>query len=37
LAPLNVSGLTLIRTPSGRAVIVANSGDSLQTFTIRKR
>ena len=37
LAPLNVSGLTLIRTPSGRAVIVANSGDSLQTFTVRKR
>jgi hypothetical protein len=37
LAPLNVSGLTLIRTPSGRAVIIANSGDSLQTFTIRKR
>jgi len=36
LAPLNVSGLTLIHTPSGRAVIVANSGDSLQTFTIRK-
>ena len=36
LAPLNVSGLTLINTPSGKAVIVANSGDSLQTFTIRK-
>ena len=36
LAPLNVSGLTLIHTATGRAVIVANSGDSLQTFTIRK-
>jgi hypothetical protein len=37
LAPLNVTGLALINTPSGKAVIVANSGDSLQTFTIRKR
>jgi hypothetical protein len=37
LAPLNVSGLTLINTPSGKAVIVANSGDSLQAFMIRKR
>ncbi len=37
LAPLNVSGLTLITTPSGKAVIVANSGDSLQAFSIRKR
>jgi hypothetical protein len=36
-APLNVSGLALVNTPSGKAVIVANSGDSLQTFTIRKR
>jgi hypothetical protein len=37
LAPLNVSGLTLITTPSGKAVIVSNSGDSLQAFSIRKR
>ena len=37
LAPLNVTGLALINTPSGKAVIVGNSGDSLQTFTIRKR
>ena len=37
LAPLNVSGLTLIHTASGRAVIVANSGDSLQAFMIRQR
>jgi enediyne biosynthesis protein E4 len=37
LAPLNVSGLTLLNTPAGRAVLVANSGDSLQAFTIRKR
>jgi hypothetical protein len=37
LAPLNVSGLTLINTARGKAVIVANAGDSLQVFTIRKR
>src|SRR5450759_3666914 len=37
LAPLNVAGLALINTPNGKAVIVANSGDSLQTFMIRKR
>jgi hypothetical protein len=37
LAPLNVSGLTLVHTPSGSAVIVANSGDSLQAFMIRQR
>jgi hypothetical protein len=36
LAPLNVSGLTLIKTAKGKAVIVANSGDSLQVFAIRK-
>lgn len=37
LAPLNVTGLALINTLGGKAVIVANSGDSLHTFTIRKR
>jgi hypothetical protein len=37
LAPLNVAGLALVNTPNGKAVIVSNSGDSLQTFTIRKR
>jgi enediyne biosynthesis protein E4 len=37
LAPLNVSGLALLNTPAGKAVLVANSGDSLQAFTIRKR
>jgi hypothetical protein len=37
LAPRNVTGLALVNTPNGKAVIVANSGDSLQTFTIRKR
>ena len=37
LAPLNVAGLALINTPAGKAVLVANTGDSLQAFTIRKR
>jgi hypothetical protein len=37
LAPRNVTGLALIRTPAGKAVLVANSGDSLQAFTIRNR
>lgn len=36
LAPLDVSGLALIDTPAGKAVIVANTGDSLQVFRIRK-
>ena len=36
LAPLNVSGLALIGTPTGKAVLVANTGDSLQTFVVRK-
>jgi enediyne biosynthesis protein E4 len=36
LAPLNVSGLALINTPAGKALLVANTGDSLQAFTIRK-
>ena len=37
LAPLNVAGLTLIKTPAGPAILVANTGDSLQAFAIRKR
>jgi hypothetical protein len=37
LAPLNVSGLALVSTPTGKAVLVANTGDSLQVFAIRKR
>ena len=36
LAPRNVTGLALIQTPAGKAVLVANTGDSLQAFTIRK-
>jgi hypothetical protein len=37
LAPLNVAGLALINTQAGKAVLVANTGDSLQAFAIRKR
>ena len=37
LAPRNVAGLARIRTPSGEALLVANTGDSLQTFRINKR
>jgi hypothetical protein len=36
LAPLNVTGLALIKTTTGVGVLVANAGDSLQAFTIRK-
>jgi hypothetical protein len=35
LAPLNVDGLALVNTPTGKLVMVANTGDSLQTFGIR--
>ena len=37
LAPLNAAGLASINTRAGKAVVVANTGDSLQTFSIRKR
>jgi hypothetical protein len=37
LAPLNVTGLALINTPNGKAVLIANTGDSLQAFSVRKR
>ena len=36
LAPLNATGLALVRTPTGISVLVANTGDSLQTFGIRR-
>jgi hypothetical protein len=36
LAPRNVSGLALVASPAGRMVLVANTGDTLQAFTIRK-
>ena len=37
LAPRNVAALALVRTPTGRAVLVANTADSLQAFAIRVR
>ena len=37
LAPRNVSGLALFGVPSGKALLVANTGDSLQAFAIRGR
>ena len=36
LAALDVTGLALIKTPTGSAVLVANHGDSLQAFVIRR-
>ncbi len=37
LAPLNATGLALVRTPTGQALLVANTGDSLQAFTVKRR
>ena len=37
LAPLKVSGLAVIRTAAGEALLVANTGSALQAFSIRKR
>jgi hypothetical protein len=34
LAPGNVAGLALLKTPAGSAVLVANTGDSLQAYKI---
>jgi enediyne biosynthesis protein E4 len=36
LAPRDVSGLAVVRTAKGTAVLVANTSDSLQTFLLRK-
>ena len=36
LAPKNVAGLALVKTPAGNLVFVANTGDSLQAFVVRK-
>jgi len=36
LAPLDVTGLALIKTPTGNAVLVANNGDALSAFTVRR-
>jgi hypothetical protein len=37
LAPRNVADLALINTPSGKLVLVANTGDSLQAFGLTRR
>ena len=37
LAPLNVAGLALVNTRAGRVVLVANTGDSVQAFRLRRR
>ncbi|HKC41485.1 MAG TPA: VCBS repeat-containing protein, partial [Gemmatimonadales bacterium] len=37
LAPLDVTSLAQIQTPTGTAVLVVNHGDSLSAFTIRNR
>ncbi len=37
LAPLNAQGLALVKTLTGQALIVANTNDSLQVFTIKRR
>ncbi len=37
MAPHNVAGLASVQTPAGKEIIVANTGDSLQTFRILKR
>ncbi|HJS42980.1 MAG TPA: VCBS repeat-containing protein [Gemmatimonadales bacterium] len=37
LAPGNVTGLNAMKTPAGTAVLVANHGDSLSAFVIRRR
>jgi hypothetical protein len=36
LAPGHVTGLALVKTPAGSAVLVANNGDSLQAYTIKR-
>jgi hypothetical protein len=36
-APLNVTGLALIKMPTGNAVLVATRGDSLSAYAIRRR
>ena len=37
LAPRNASGLALLTVPGGKALIVANTGDSLQAFSLGGR
>ncbi|MFN2570054.1 MAG: VCBS repeat-containing protein [Gemmatimonadales bacterium] len=37
LAPRDVTGLVLVKTPTGSAVLVANHGDSLSAFSVLPR
>ncbi len=37
LAPRNVAGLALMETPNAKLLLVANTGDSLQVFAIKRR
>jgi hypothetical protein len=37
LAPLNASGMALINRPTGKALLVANTGDSLQVFGLGRQ
>jgi enediyne biosynthesis protein E4 len=37
VAPAGVTGLAMVKTSNGKALIVANSGDSLQAFSVRRR
>lgn len=37
LAPLDVSGMAILRTPAGRVLLVSNTAASLQAFLIHKR
>jgi hypothetical protein len=36
-APLDASGLAMVKTAAGKQILVANTGDSLQAFAIKKR
>jgi hypothetical protein len=36
LTPGHVTGLVLVKTPAGNAVLVANNGDSLQAYAIKR-
>jgi len=37
IAPADVTGLAIVKTVGGSVLIVANSGDSLQAFTMGRR
>jgi len=37
LAPLDATGMAVVKTSTGVGIIIANAGDSLQAYSIRKR